>query len=78
MEYNTNRRRLDYEKIHRFKYFKKRKFIDNKVKQVEEALGAKAAKSFDEYCAMCGEIRGLLTARSFLTDLTKNMEKLDE
>lgn len=52
--------------------------IDNKVKQIEEALGAKAAKSFDEYCAMCGEIRGLLTARSFLTDLTRNMEKLDE
>ena len=52
--------------------------IDEKVKQIEEALGAKAAKSFDEYCAMCGEIRGLLTARSFLTDLTKNMERLDE
>ena len=52
--------------------------IDNKVKQIEEALGAKAAKSFDDYCAMCGEIRGLLTARSFLTDLTRNMEKLDE
>lgn len=52
--------------------------IDEKVKQIEEALGAKAAKSFDEYCAMCGEIRGLLTARSFITDLTKNMEKLDE
>jgi hypothetical protein len=52
--------------------------IDKKVKQLEEALGAKAAKSFDEYCAMCGEIRGLLTARNLLTDLTKNMEKLDE
>jgi hypothetical protein len=52
--------------------------IDGRVKQLEEALGAKAAKSFDEYCAMCGEIRGLLTARSFLTDLTKNMELLDE
>ena len=52
--------------------------IDNRVKQIEEALGAKAAKSFDEYCAMCGEIRGLLTVRSFITDLTRNMEKLDE
>jgi len=52
--------------------------IDNRVKQIEEALGAKAAKSFDEYCALCGEIRGLLTARSFITDLTRNMEKLDE
>jgi hypothetical protein len=52
--------------------------IDGKVKQLEEALGGKHAKNFEEYCGMCGEIRGLLTARSFLTDLTKNMEKFDE
>lgn len=52
--------------------------IDEKVKQLEEAIGRKAAKSFDEYCEMCGEIKGLLTARNFLTDLTKNMEKLDD
>jgi uncharacterized protein YaaR (DUF327 family) len=52
--------------------------IDDKVKQLEEAIGRKAAKSFDEYCEMCGEIKGLLTARNFLTDLTKNMEKLDD
>lgn len=54
------------------------KEIDGKVKQLEEAIGRKAAKSFDEYCEMCGEIKGLLTARNFLTDLTKLMEKLDE
>lgn len=52
--------------------------IDAKVKQLEEAIGRKAAKSFEEYCEMCGEIKGLLTARNFLTDLTKNMEKLDD
>ena len=52
--------------------------IDEKVKQLEEAIGRKAAKSFDEYCEMCGEIKGLLTTRNFLTDLTKNMEKLDD
>ena len=52
--------------------------IDAKVKQLEEAIGRKAAKSFDEYCEMCGEIKGLLTARNFLTDLTKHMEQLDE
>jgi len=52
--------------------------IDDKVKQLEEAIGRKAAKSFEEYCEMCGEIKGLLTARNFLTDLTKNMEKLDD
>lgn len=52
--------------------------IDDKVKQLEEHLGAKGARTFDEYCEMCGEIKGLLTARKFLTDLTKNMEQLDE
>lgn len=52
--------------------------IDDKVKQLEEHLGSKGARSYDEYCEMCGEIKGLLTARKFLTDLTKNMEQLDE
>ena len=52
--------------------------IDDKVKQLEEALGARAAKTYDEYCGMCGEITGLLTVRRNITDLTKNMENLDE
>ena len=52
--------------------------IDEKVKQLEEALGAKSAKTYDEYCGMCGEITGLLTARRYITDLTKNMENSDE
>jgi hypothetical protein len=54
------------------------KQIDEKVKQLEDALGARAARSYDEYCGMCGEITGLLTARRYITDLTKNLEKLDE
>jgi len=54
------------------------KQIDEKVKQLEDALGARAAKSYDEYCGMCGEITGLLTARRYITDLTKNMENSDE
>lgn len=52
--------------------------IDDRVKQLEEAIGRKAARSYDEYCEMCGEIKGLLTSRNFLTDLTKHMERLDE
>jgi len=52
--------------------------IDEKVKQLEDALGARAAKSYDEYCGMCGEITGLLTARRYITDLTKNTENSDE
>ena len=52
--------------------------IDEGVKQIEEALAAKSAKSFDEYCEMCGVIRGLLTARSYLSDLTHQLEKSDD
>jgi hypothetical protein len=54
------------------------KQIDEKVKQLEDALGARAARSYDEYCGMCGEITGLLTVRRYITDLTKNMENSDE
>ena len=52
--------------------------IDANIKQIEEDLGAKSAKSYEEYCNKCGVITGLLTARRIITDLTKNMEKLDE
>ena len=52
--------------------------IDEKVKQLEEHLGSRGAKTYDEYCEMCGEIKGLLTSRKFLTDLTKNMENSEE
>jgi hypothetical protein len=54
------------------------KQIDDKVKQLEEAIGRKSAKNYDEYCEQCGVITGLLTARLLITDLTKRMEKLDE
>ena len=52
--------------------------IDEKVKQIQDALGSSGAKSFEEYRGLCGEIKGLLTARSFALDLTHNMEQLDE
>jgi len=52
--------------------------IDDKIKQLEEALGAKAAKDFEQYCGMCGEITGLLTARSYMSDLTRKLEEEDE
>ena len=54
------------------------KQIDASIKQIEEDLGAKSAKSYEEYCNKCGVITGLLTARRNVTDLTKNMENLDE
>jgi hypothetical protein len=52
--------------------------IDQKVKQIEDSLGAKSAKDYSEYCEQCGVITGLLTARRNITDLTKNLENSDE
>jgi len=52
--------------------------IDEGVKHIEEALASKSAKSYDEYCEMCGIVKGLLTARSYLTDLTNQLENLDD
>jgi len=52
--------------------------IDQKVKQIEDNLGARSAKDYSEYCEQCGVITGLLTARRNIVDLTKNMENSDE
>jgi hypothetical protein len=54
------------------------KQIDASIKQIEEDLGAKSAKSYEEYCNKCGVITCLLTARRNVTDLTKNLENSDE
>ena len=54
------------------------KQIDANVRQIEDDLGAKSAKSYDEYCEKCGVITGLLTVRRNIADLTKNMENSDE
>ena len=52
--------------------------IDEDIKRLEEDLGANSAKTFEEYRYMCGVITGLLTARRYLADLTKNMESHDD
>jgi hypothetical protein len=52
--------------------------IDEKVRQLEESLASKSAKSYEEYCEQCGVVTGLLTARRYITDLTKNLENSDE
>ena len=52
--------------------------IDEKVRQLEESLAAKTAKNYEEYCEQCGVVTGLLTARRFITDLTKNLENSNE
>jgi len=52
--------------------------IDQKIKQIEDSLGARSAKDYSDYCEQCGVITGLLTARRNITDLTKNLENSDE
>jgi hypothetical protein len=46
--------------------------------QLSDAVADRAAKTFDEYQFMCGEIRGLTAIESYLLDLAKRMEQNDD
>lgn len=52
--------------------------IDDKVLQLQEALGAGSAKDFSEYKKMVGEIQGLLTARLYTIDLQERLKESDD
>jgi len=52
--------------------------LDDKVAQIQEALGSGSAKDYVEYRAMVGEVKGLLTARLNILDLRKNIEESDD
>lgn len=52
--------------------------IDGEIRRIEEALGERSAKSYEDYTEKCGVITGLLTARRYILDLTKNMESHDD
>ena len=52
--------------------------LDEKALQLQEALAAGRVETFEEYKKVCGEIRGLLTARRYALDLKQTMEKSDE
>lgn len=52
--------------------------LDEKIDQIKDYLSSGRAESFEEYKRMCGEIRGLLTARSYTLDLKSNMENMDD
>jgi hypothetical protein len=54
------------------------KEIDEKVTQLSEYLSSGNATSYEEYKRLCGEIRGLITARGYTLDLKTRMEKSDE
>ncbi len=46
--------------------------------QLSEAAAAGAAKNYEDYKYMCGEIRGLTNVEMYLLDLAKNLEHLDD
>ena len=51
---------------------------DEKISQLKDFLSEGKAKNFEEYKALCGEIRGLLIARGYALDLQQNLENMDE
>jgi hypothetical protein len=51
--------------------------IDDKVEQLKEAVLV-GNLDYSSYQKICGEVRGLLTARGYVLDLKDQMEKLDE
>jgi hypothetical protein len=52
--------------------------VDEKVEQLKEALATGSAKDYEEYRAICGEIKGLLTMKMFTKDLQQRMENSDD
>jgi hypothetical protein len=54
------------------------KNIDEKVIQLREFLSTGRAETYEEYKRMCGEIRGLLSARDYAVDLKTTLENMDE
>lgn len=54
------------------------KQTDEKVSQIKDYLSEGKAESFEEYKRLCGEIRGLLTARGYILDLQQNLENADD
>ena len=52
--------------------------VDDKILQLQEAIGDGNAADFSEYKKMCGEIKGLLTARSYIKDLQERLTHDDD
>ncbi len=52
--------------------------IEEKRDHIARALIDGAARDYAEYRSMCGEIRGLSLAHSYVTDLVRRMEQDDE
>lgn len=51
---------------------------NEKIEQLKDATATGNFATFEEYKKTCGEIRGLLIARSYVLDLKDRMEKSDD
>ena len=52
--------------------------VEEKQRSLADALASGAAKDYAEYKFMCGEIRGLSFAHTYVTDLVRKMEQDDD
>jgi len=52
--------------------------INQKIKLIKEPIVRGQLTSYEEYKFLCGQIRGLLTARDIIYDLKTKMENNDE
>ncbi len=51
------------------------KHIDDKLTQLKDAVCSERIDSFETYKQMCGEIRGLQTARGYVLDMKDSLEE---
>lgn len=54
------------------------KELRERREQLSNGLANSAAKNFEEYRFICGEIRGLTTVETYLIDLAKRLEQFDD
>ena len=52
--------------------------IDDKVSQLQMAIADGKAEDYAEYKKMCGEVKGLLTARLYIIDLQERVINDDD
>lgn len=52
--------------------------INERVKPIETAIVSGKAGSYEEYKRLCGEVRGMLIARSIVLVIKDKMETYDE
>ena len=52
--------------------------IEERRDSITRAVAEGSAKDYAEYRSMCGEIRGLSLAHSYVTDLVRRLENDDD